>query len=250
MNETKTLQGVAVKDADKGTVEAIFSTFNVVDLDGDVTRPGAFQDGAAVRISAYGHASWGQALPVGKGVIRVTDQGAVLDGKFFLDTQQGRDTFTTVKEMGDLQEWSYGYDVEKSGSGTFEGEDVRFLEELKVHEVSPVMLGAGIDTRTLAVKSSIPFSDQAEHVLGDLQILVCRAKAFGSQSTDQERKEGRVLSAANRERLATLVSALREAGVEIDGLLADTDPQKHAAAIERIAHRSLIRDRLLPSQRT
>ena len=33
-----------------------------------------------------------------------------------------------------------------------DGRSVQFLERLKVHEVSPVILGAGIATRTLATK--------------------------------------------------------------------------------------------------
>ena len=55
--------------------------------------------------------------------------------------------------MGDLQEWSYGFDIVKAKSGQFEERDVRFLEKLLVHEVSPVLLGAGIGTRTLSAKS-------------------------------------------------------------------------------------------------
>ena len=69
---TKSLGRFEVKDADKGQVAAVFSTFDVVDLDGDVTKSGAFEDGAEVVISAYGHQSWQGMLPVGKGTIRQT----------------------------------------------------------------------------------------------------------------------------------------------------------------------------------
>lgn len=149
--------GVEVKDADQGTVEAVFSTLNVIDSDGDVTKAGAFENGAKVRISSYNHSSWGRgdgALPVGRGTIRTTDSEAILDGRFFLATQAGKDTFEVVKQMGELQEWSYGFDILESSSGTLDGEDVQFLESVKVHEVSPVILGAGVDTRTLAVKGA------------------------------------------------------------------------------------------------
>lgn len=248
MTDTKALQGVEIKDAAKGTVQAVFSRLNVKDHDGDVTRPGAFEEGAPVRISAYGHASWGPSRgasgvpipPVGKGVIRMDGDQALLDGQFFLNTTGGRDTFELVKEMGDLQEWSYGYDVTDSQKGDFQGEPVRFLDGLKVHEVSPVMLGAGIGTGTVSVKEAIaalgdglktdlPFSEQADGVLGDITDLLARAKAFGSQGADPERKEGRVLSAANRERLAALAEALGASSKEIADLLAATDPNKHRA---------------------
>jgi hypothetical protein len=151
---TKSLRGVEIKDADKGQVTAVFSRFNVIDHDGDVTLPGAFDDNTPVRISAYGHASWGSALPVGKGVVRSTGSEAILDGEFFLNTTHGRDTFEVVKEMGELQEWSYSVEPTKHSFGEFEGQRVQFLEKLKgPQEISPVLAGAGIGTRTLTVKS-------------------------------------------------------------------------------------------------
>ena len=84
MAEMKGLTGGGMKEGEKGLVEAVFATLGVVDLDGDVTVAGAFEDGAAVRISSYGHASWGGALPVGRGTIRAGAKEAVLDGRFFL----------------------------------------------------------------------------------------------------------------------------------------------------------------------
>ena len=160
MPELKALKGVEIKDAKKGLVEAVFATFNEIDHDKDVTLPGAFEDGAKVRISAFGHASWGVSRgassvpvpPVGKGVIRTTDTEALLEGQFFLETTNGRDTFELVKGMDDLQEWSYGYDTIDSERGEFQGEKVRFLKKQLVYEVSPVMIGAGVGTRTVAVK--------------------------------------------------------------------------------------------------
>jgi hypothetical protein len=123
-----------------------------VDRDGDVTKPGAFRDGQKVRISAWGH-NWG-VLPVGKGVIHADDEKAWVDGRFFLDTEGGLDTYRTVKGLEELQEWSYGFDILTSAEGEFDGERVRYLESLDVYEVSPVMLGAGIGTRTTGIKSS------------------------------------------------------------------------------------------------
>lgn len=55
-SQVKTLADVELKeDGDRGEVTAVFSTFDVVDADGDVTRKGAFTEGAPVVISAYGH---------------------------------------------------------------------------------------------------------------------------------------------------------------------------------------------------
>lgn len=159
MSKTKALQGLKITDESKGQVEAVFATLDVIDSDGDVTLKGAFDDGAPVRISAYNHKSWKDALPVGRGTIHEVGGEAILKGEFFLSTTHGRDTFETVKAMDDLQEWSYGYDVVDAEQGTKDDRSVQFLKKLKVHEVSPVILGAGVDTRTLAVKAKQLDSD-------------------------------------------------------------------------------------------
>lgn len=156
---TKSLARFEIKDADKGEVSAVFATIDTIDHDDDVTLKGAFENGAPVSISSYGHTTTKQgSLPVGKGSIRELKNEAVMEGRFFLDTQSGHDTFVTVKELsasdGPGQEWSYYYDAEKKSFGTFEGQRVRFLEKLKVFHVAPVERGAGIGTRTLALKSA------------------------------------------------------------------------------------------------
>lgn len=142
----------AGKDREAGEFTAIFSTFNVIDRQGDVTLPGAFKDGQAVRVAYWGH-RW-QDLPCGRGVIHADDEKAWIDGKFFLDTDSGAETYKTVKNLGDLQEFSFGFDVDEADKGVFEGKPVRFLKALTVHEVSPVLLGAGIGTQTVAIKGT------------------------------------------------------------------------------------------------
>jgi HK97 family phage prohead protease len=149
---TKTFRGRMQLKADgqPGEFAAVFATLNVKDHDGDVTLPGAFTDGEQVRISAWGHA-WDD-LPVGRGEIHEVEEQAVVSGGFFLDTQAGKEHYQTVKALGDLQQWSYGFEVLDAEEGDWEGEKVRFLKKLKVFEVSPVMLGAGVGTRTTDIK--------------------------------------------------------------------------------------------------
>lgn len=184
MTAHKAFARVEVKDDARGLVEAVFSTFNVVDSDGDVTLPGAFTDGATVPISAYGHKSWEGALPVGVGTIRQTPTAAVLEGRFFLDTVSGRDTFTVVKHLGPLGQWSYGYDVALSERGERDGMPVQVLRRLKVHEVSPVLVGAGVDTRTLTAKgrSGLAPADQVRREF--LRFVALSAGLGDPQSPD------------------------------------------------------------------
>lgn len=212
----KTLRDVAVKNVDLGEVEAVFSTFNVVDKDGDVTLPGAFREGQEVVISAYGHESWFGVLPVGKGVIRATKTEAILEGKFFLDTTAGRDTFTVVKNLAEagLGEWSYGYDIEESELGKHEDQDVQFLKALNVFEVSPVLRGAGVDTRTLATKSDKTLQEQIADAMGVVSQVI--------ESTDRvvalRAEKGKALSQVN----ATSLDGLR---VNLERLKALLDPE-------------------------
>lgn len=144
-----TVQIEVKEEGDQGLVRAVFATLNVIDKDGDVTLPGAFGN-QQVKLAAWGH-NWGD-LPVGRGAIKEEGESAVFDGRFFLDTEAGREHFLTLKNLADLQEWSYGFQVRDSAEGEFEGQQVRFLKDLLVHEVSPVMVGAGMGTRTVAMK--------------------------------------------------------------------------------------------------
>lgn len=172
----KTFTDVRVKDADKGLVEAVFSTFGVLDSDGDITLPGAIEDGAEVVISAYGHRSHWGSLPVGKGRIRTTDTEAILEGQFFLDTTAGRETFEVVKELVDdrLGEWSWSLHDVKSHRGDLNGRSVNFIDSVRIKEVSPVLIGASIGTRTLSAKARAALDElehiRLQHIARDLQL--------------------------------------------------------------------------------
>lgn len=230
MSEHKALTGVEIKDADQGLVSAVFATLNVVDSDGDVTVPGAFEDGAEVRISSFGHTSWGGALPAGKGKIRVEGDEAILDGQLFLNTTHGRDHFETLKEMGPLMEWSYGFDILESGDGEHDDSKVRFLRKLKVHEVSPVLLGAGVDTRTLSVKEHLTFTDEAMALHASAESLVKRVTSLA------EVERGH-LTVTKRESLTACTGALREFVEALEKVLADTDPEAVRKELMREAAR-------------
>lgn len=167
------------EDGEPGTVSAVFSTLNVIDHDHDVTLPGAFEENAPVRIAAWNH-GWNE-LPVGRGEIHETESEARMDGRFFLDTLAGKEHYLTVKALGELQEWSYSFDILEHEYGKMDDQDVRFLKHLKVHEVSPVMLGAGIDTRTLDIKGAKPYPN--EHA--------CRLREPGDFQPDSFRRVSR-----------------------------------------------------------
>ncbi len=222
--ERKTATLTLKADGPEGSFSAVFSTLNVVDLDGDVTRPGAFQDGKEVLISQYGH-QWG-SLPSGKGVIHADDEKAWVEGQFLLATSHGRDTYTTIKAIGSLQEFSYGFQVTKASFGQQDGKNVRFLEAVDVFEVSPVMRGAGINTGLQAIKGLMTLEEEAESVHAANDRFLGRLKGLA----DLRAKEGRTLSAANRARLTRALEAMGALRDEFEKLLEEADPDPKAAA--------------------
>ncbi|MDX1388270.1 MAG: HK97 family phage prohead protease [Acidobacteriota bacterium] len=160
--------GVEVKDADQGIVEAVVARIGVKDLEDDVFLPGSFGE-RSVRVSAYNHRSWphmGGEPPVGRGTIREHGDEVIATLKFLMGTTAGRETFETIKEMSDLQEWSFGWApggirlAELTKDQRAEGIR-RAIESVDVVEVSPVIKGASIDTRTIGVKC-----DKCGHVEG------------------------------------------------------------------------------------
>jgi HK97 family phage prohead protease len=150
---------LSIKDSgeEKGSVEAVFSVYNNQDSDGDVVLPGAvksgFKDNQVPMVFAH---KWDQ--PIGKGTITEGEDSAVFKGSFFMETEAGKEAYNLVKSMGDLQQWSFGFRVNDSEMGKLkkDGEeeaDVRYLKDLTVYEVSPVLVGANQETYTLAIKT-------------------------------------------------------------------------------------------------
>ena len=212
----------------KGEVTAVFATLNVKDHDGDVTLPGAFGEQSVPIVPTH---NWG-SVPLGKAKIREDGDDAIAKMQFNLDSSAGREWFSALKfdfETDPLQEYSYAFDVLESGKGDHEGEAVQFLKKLKVFEVSPVLLGAGVNTRTLAVKSGIaPMELQFEETEAAL-VLVSefsnRVKALATLRAD-EGKGGRALSKSNRGRLSRLQNLLGDIKSDIEKLLGASDEPK------------------------
>jgi len=226
--EHKSFQLELKKDKE-GSFIAKIAELNVIDKDGDVTILGAFPEGKEVLVSAYQHESWGGALPVGKAVIKEVGLDVIAEGEFNLKTQTGREHYEAVKFSGGLQEWSYGFTVlDSDDDGEFEGQKVRILKSVEPYEISPVLLGAGINTQTLAIKNDkTAYADQAESVLAAVSDLSERTKSLA----EIRRKEGRVLSSTNRERMKKLLASLSEVANELKELLDATEPGKDKALI-------------------
>lgn len=228
--ESKTIDLQTTNEVE-GKVEAVFSVFNEIDSDGDVVLPNSIKSG-------YGDAGvamvWAHdwKKPIGRGEIVQDGSKAVFKGQFIMDTQEGRDAYATVKAMGDLQQWSFGYEVMDSENGTFQKDgystEARYLKELKVWEVSPVLVGANQNTYTVGVKeksesnSGLTLADESDELLTNLSALLKRFKEL----TALRLKKEKTLSDNSTNILMNLQDALQEAYQDLNTYLEVGAPEE------------------------
>lgn len=225
--ETKhiTTRAVLKADGDEGSIEAVFSTFGIVDRDGDIVEAGAVLNEQPVPM-VWSH-DWTKII--GKGVTSVDAERAIFKGSFFTQTTAGRDAYETVKAMGDLQEYSWGFRINDADYAERDGQTVRIIKSAELFEVSPVLVGAGRGTGTLSLKHQ-SFTDEAEAALSVVQGFVLRAR----DRKEYRAKDNRPPTTASRERLATIATGLLEAAdhlkaicepgstdIDVDALLAE-----------------------------
>jgi len=221
-------------DEEKGQVTAVFATLNAIDHDGDRILNGAIGNQTVV-LSAYGHASWHGQLPVGKGRVFEDGDDAVFEGQFFLDTDNGKQHFLTVKNVGELQEWSFALPDMDWQMVEEDGQHIREIKRVVIPEVSPVLMGAGINTRTLAVKGdtplprgygeSVPGKPEQKRFLDHVEEAVETAEQVASRAAKvhelREDKGKGPLTAASQRRLTVLRDALKATAATIDTMLVD-----------------------------
>jgi len=82
-----------------------------------------------------------------------------------------------------------------------------------------------------ATEKALAFADQAERVLAAVMDWIDRTKSLA----DLRLKEGRVLSTANRKRLASLLEALEKMASDIKDLLEATQPEDEDESGEKLA---------------
>lgn len=158
---------VEITDPDQGRVSAVICTFDVVDLDGDLVEPGAITAGARVVISQWNHGTWQPGMiPAGHGTLRTTPTQAVVDAQFHLDTTAGRDTFLAVKHLHEfgLGQWSWSLRDIVGQADTVNGQRIRRIRSVAVHECSPVLVAASIGTRTLSAKDAEALATARRHL--------------------------------------------------------------------------------------
>jgi len=231
--QTKTLTIEKMDGEGRGI--ARIATLSAVDHDGDTYAPGAFswKEQWVQIVPAHQH----QAMPLGKARLYEDGDAAFAELHMNLETAAGRDWHKTLKfdlENGTaVQEWSYGFRVLDFEQQMRDGDRVRLLKRLDVHEVSPVLRGAGVGSATLSMKSRGAFSDQLDALIEELDDALSRAEGVKTLRDGQ----GRAMSKARIDQLAKLRARL---DALITGPEGDEDVKVRAEA-EALAARHIAR---------
>lgn len=224
--------------AEEGLVEAVVSTFGILDHDHEIVLASAFKDGQELPL-IWGH-DW-SSLPIGKGVISVQSDRAVFSGRLFMDTTPGLDAFRTMKNMGALQQFSWGFTPTKIEIREHEGEQVPHIVESEPHEVSAVLVGSNPRTGILDIKGhGLSYDDH----FARLQVAVSEFGERTRSRIETWRKEGRAISTARRTRMEGVSGSLRSAADEIDAMLEETAPKEPKSASAETAWLRFETDRL------
>lgn len=232
--ERKTI-GTEIKLDEAGKFDAAIATFDVIDSDSDIIEHGAFGGAFASVLPAHDSGS----VPLGKVQVQERGELAVAVGGFNLDIEKARDWSSALKfDLANppaVQEWSWGFTIPEGGSKleTIDGEDVRVISKVNLFEVSPVLRGASVGTRTLSAKAEgepLPLVEQITLATGTVGELVSQIRELAGDRKDRGRRLGkdvRIATVEMAEQCAKLLDELAEAIKE--GVLPDDEAAKLAA---------------------
>lgn len=229
MSERKVLalQNAAVSDT--GEFSGHGAIFNNIDDGGDMIEPGFFTDTLddfmREGFIAYGH-DWSNpvAMPTSAGEDSL---GLALGGQFHSTprAQEARQITSERLAAGKSMGLSIGYEV--ADEALKDDGTRRLIKASRLFEVSLVMVPMNRLAGVSAVKGQ-PYVDHADQLITDLWALLARSKEVA-----RPRKEGRILSSANRTRLGSFQEALAAVMADVEDLLASTDPDAEKAAIAK-----------------
>ena len=231
------------------------AAFSNLDRVGDIIACGAFKDTIPEFLST-GVIAWQHEwdTPIGKAIEAYEDEHGLFIRAKISDTSQGRDALTLLRD-GVIKKLSIGYRIKDAEffdsldelaayaranniplkldnlEGVVGG--VRLIKAIDLYEISLVTVPANPAASVTAVKeldaligdlhAGLPFAKHSEMVRAAVEEFANRA----SEIQELRRKEGRVLSNANRQKLQSVVEAWaagQEAINSINELLASTDP--------------------------
>lgn len=233
---------IKMEDAGTGTFTGYASTWDNWDRAGERPTRGAFDRSLATfrrdGFIAIGH-EWG-GLPVATLTdAKEDDTGLFIAAEFHStpDAQAARTVAAERLARGKSVSLSIGYNVlrdEYTDAG-------RLLKEIELYEVSLVNVPANPLALVAAVKSEPairpPFTVQAAQTETAVRDLLKRVERHAAA----RRKEGRVLSAANRSKLKDLHTSLADVMALLEELLQAAEPPAKTGPAWRRAHLDFLR---------
>lgn len=172
-------KSLPAEDGIEGRFGGIASTYGNVDLVDDIVEPGAFDTSIKTRGSKY-PLLWqhDQGEPIGSMIVGTSQEGLLVEGKFNLDVQRGREGHALLS-AGDISGLSIGYiPIE----WWYDSEGIRHLKEVDLMEVSFVTFPANelayAEAKCMAEKKKAAIR---KTMLSKMQFL--------KKMTDEERTE-------------------------------------------------------------
>lgn len=216
-------------DAEKRQITGYGNVKNVVDLGGDIVVDGAYGDLKRLVEEGWGACShnWGES-PIGMILEATEDAHGLLFTMQYHTSDDGEEAWTVAKERiaaGKKVFFSIGYWVTDSAWETRGNEECRILKKIEVVEISQVNMAMNPLSTATGIKSGMPLSQQFEALLAGVKDFSGRLAWI-----KEERKRG--LKGQNLERGAALLSELKTAMDEMEGLLADPPAEATAEEIE------------------
>ena len=128
----------------------VVATLGVTDKDDDVLEPGSVGQQMCL-MGNWGHTISRGSTPIGKARVYEDGNKLMADVEFNPGIQAALETYESIRFAPELVEVSFGLIPEEWAYGT---NWVRTIKKMKVFEVSPVVMGAGVDTGVMSVKAA------------------------------------------------------------------------------------------------
>ena len=90
-------------------------------------------------------------MPIGKAFTFEADGEARASFIINTDIKLARDWYCALKFAPELQQFSFGFRVLDQSRGEHDGRSIRFLKQLELCELSPVLVAAGVNTRVVCL---------------------------------------------------------------------------------------------------
>lgn len=224
--ERKTIRAEIKQAGDDGTFEAVVATLGVVDSDGDIVERGALAGQTVHILPAH------DAFHVPLGKARYDERGDEVWalGRFNLEIASAADWHKAIKfdleHPPSIQEWSWDYIPKRAEPDTIDGQSVRRLIALDSKEVSPVLRGASVNTRTVSAKARKgKLIHQVRAVTEDAAAAVERIREVSAMRA----KDGRELGAEMKAEALKMAAEIESLAAQVEALAAHVAPEDEVA---------------------